>query len=426
MDYDRYDPAVNIGSASGRWELEILPAISASIDHADSSSPADQQLGSTDRPASGTFVYNRTVLWKNRPPVLANPSNTSTNDHMAYISRKGMSPIVYVLLKNTIETERHIENPPIIVANPDIEISRMSAACASFLAEGLKAEMQAHTAKNIIPIDIKETNQVRFKSPKRINKEGVKFWARPNLNQSLDVRNPSIRAILQAELECPLCSLVFDSPMTISCGHTCRSCFLRARDHANHCPVCRQPFWMGPQDVPGIDLLIRQIIERTLGQAQGTTRPKSAINLEINHTIPLMVCLFGFPGVPMFLQIHEPKYKLLIRRCLLTDRKFGIVIPAFERDQLNPHDSVIIRPTAAHQTSKPNLPVLRSSRSKTMQLRRTGSRRGHSNSLSSAFLKHEQDDQAHKTPMYHSSIRKQASTSRIQQPLPCASLMSGL
>ncbi|KAI9626014.1 hypothetical protein H4Q26_016002 [Puccinia striiformis f. sp. tritici PST-130] len=170
--------------------------------------------------------------------------------------------------------------------------------------------------------------------------------------------DPSIRAVLQAELECPLCSLVFDSPVTISCGHTfCRSCFLRARDHADHCPVCRQPFWMGPQDVPGIDLLIKRIIEQTLGPAQGTSGPESAVNLEINHTIPLMVCSIGFPGVPMFLQIHEPKYKLLIRRCLSTDRKFGIVIPAFERDQLNPHDSVIIRPTTAHQTPKPNLPV---------------------------------------------------------------------
>ncbi|KAI9627477.1 hypothetical protein H4Q26_017380 [Puccinia striiformis f. sp. tritici PST-130] len=166
----------------------------------DSSSPADQQFGSADRPASGAFVYNRTVLWKNRPTALANPSvhqrvephkpptiyrhiihwteglcleliqffgawyqrhidmkwttinpsnNLSTNDHMAYISGKGMSPVVYVLLKNTIETERHIENPPIIVADPDVEISGTLAACASFLAKGLEAEMQARAAKNV-------------------------------------------------------------------------------------------------------------------------------------------------------------------------------------------------------------------------------------------------------------------------------------
>ncbi|POV94069.1 hypothetical protein PSHT_16455 [Puccinia striiformis] len=215
------------------------------IDHVDSSSPADQQFGSADRPASGAFVYNRTVLWKNRPTALANPSvhqrvephkpptiyrhiihwteglcleliqffgawyqrhidmvnrasvflmratytynfedvlreyprlhgkvgimemtgqyvdlckkwttinpsnNLSTNDHMAYISGKGMSPVVYVLLKNTIETERHIENPPIIVADPDVEISGTLAACASFLAKGLEAEMQARAAKNV-------------------------------------------------------------------------------------------------------------------------------------------------------------------------------------------------------------------------------------------------------------------------------------
>lgn len=56
---------------------------------------------------------------------------------------------VYVLLKNTIETERHIENPPIIVADPDVEISGTLAACASFLAKGLEAEMQARAAKNV-------------------------------------------------------------------------------------------------------------------------------------------------------------------------------------------------------------------------------------------------------------------------------------
>ncbi|KAI9629758.1 hypothetical protein KEM48_012668 [Puccinia striiformis f. sp. tritici PST-130] len=51
---------------------------------------------------------------------------------------------VYALLKNTIENKRHIKNPPIIV-----EILGMSAACASFLAEGLQAEMQACAAKNV-------------------------------------------------------------------------------------------------------------------------------------------------------------------------------------------------------------------------------------------------------------------------------------
>ncbi|POW04879.1 hypothetical protein PSTT_10101 [Puccinia striiformis] len=75
--------------------------------------------------------------------------NLSVNDQMAHISGKGMSPLVYVLLKNTIENKRHIENPPIIVATPDVEISRKSAECASFLAEGLRAEMQARAAKNV-------------------------------------------------------------------------------------------------------------------------------------------------------------------------------------------------------------------------------------------------------------------------------------
>ncbi|KAA1106591.1 hypothetical protein PGT21_036427 [Puccinia graminis f. sp. tritici] len=170
----------------------------------------------------------------------------------------------------------------------------------------------------------------------------------------------SIGATLRAELECPLCSFVFDSPVTISCGHTfCRSCFLRARDHADHCPVCRQPFLMGPQAVPGVDLLIDRIIEQCLAPSTGTAGPASAVNLETNHTIPLMVCSIGFPEMPMFLQIFEPRYKLLIRRSLSTDRKFGIVIPAFDHQpssEFDHHYSTIIRPTA-DQNCQPNLPV---------------------------------------------------------------------
>ncbi|OAV90522.1 hypothetical protein PTTG_02606 [Puccinia triticina 1-1 BBBD Race 1] len=169
----------------------------------------------------------------------------------------------------------------------------------------------------------------------------------------------SIRSNLRAELECPLCSLVFDSPVTISCGHAfCRSCFLRARDHADNCPVCRQPFLMGPQAVPGIDLLIDRIIQQCLTSAH---RPASPATLETNHTIPLMVCSIGFPEVPMFLQIFEPRYKLMIRRSLSTDRKFGIVIPAFDHHRLSnnqfnhPH-SAVIRP-AAHQDGQPTSPV---------------------------------------------------------------------
>ncbi|POV96014.1 hypothetical protein PSHT_15353 [Puccinia striiformis] len=241
MDFDHYDQPVNVVSASGRWELEILPAM-ASSNQDDSASPPGQQLRS--HPASGAVVYNRTILWKNRQQVLVNPSvhqrgepdeppttyryiihwteslcleliqffgawyqrhidlvnrasiflmratyadnfedvlrayprlhgkvgimemtgqyvelckkwmtvkpeeNLSVNDRMAYISGKGMSPFVYALLKNAIENKRHIENPPVIVATPNEWISRTSAACASFLAQGLWAEMKARAAEN--------------------------------------------------------------------------------------------------------------------------------------------------------------------------------------------------------------------------------------------------------------------------------------
>ncbi|WAQ82833.1 hypothetical protein PtA15_3A197 [Puccinia triticina] len=59
------------------------------------------------------------------------------------VSRAGMSPLVYVLLKDAIGKHRHIETACIIAEAPADEISKSTAACASFLIEGLQAELSA-------------------------------------------------------------------------------------------------------------------------------------------------------------------------------------------------------------------------------------------------------------------------------------------
>ncbi|KAI9611780.1 hypothetical protein KEM48_004444 [Puccinia striiformis f. sp. tritici PST-130] len=64
-------------------------------------------------------------------------------DFADHVSRGGMSLLVYVLLKDAIGKHRHIEIPSIIEESPEDEISKSTAACASFLIEGLQAELSA-------------------------------------------------------------------------------------------------------------------------------------------------------------------------------------------------------------------------------------------------------------------------------------------
>ncbi|KNF06409.1 hypothetical protein PSTG_00292 [Puccinia striiformis f. sp. tritici PST-78] len=59
------------------------------------------------------------------------------------VSRGGMSPLVYILLRDAIGEHRRIETPSIIEESSEDEISKSTAACASFLIEGLQAELSA-------------------------------------------------------------------------------------------------------------------------------------------------------------------------------------------------------------------------------------------------------------------------------------------
>lgn len=42
--------------------------------------------------------------------------------------------------------------------------------------------------------------------------------------------------------------------------------------------------------------------------------------------VPLFVCTLAFPGQPTFLRIFEPRYRLMLRRCLEGNREFGMLM----------------------------------------------------------------------------------------------------
>lgn len=128
-------------------------------------------------------------------------------------------------------------------------------------------------------------------------------------------------------LDCPLCLRLLYEPVTTSCGHTfCKSCILRQMDHANQCPLCRAVIYITPEC--GTSVLLQQIIQQHF-PVQHLQR-KQEIQRELrSQKFNLPLFLLGetilFPQMTLPLHVFEPRYRLMIRRCLEGGRRFGIV-----------------------------------------------------------------------------------------------------
>lgn len=135
------------------------------------------------------------------------------------------------------------------------------------------------------------------------------------------------------DFECSLCMRLFFEPVTTPCGHTfCKNCLERCLDHTPQCPLCKESL---KQYLAGrkytvttiLDTLIKQYLsqeysERTKSQVEET---RELSNLTKN--VPIFVCTMAYPTVPCPLHVFEPRYRLMIRRCMDTGtRQFGMCI----------------------------------------------------------------------------------------------------
>jgi Lon protease-like protein len=141
----------------------------------------------------------------------------------------------------------------------------------------------------------------------------------------------NLREVVRSELECQVCYAVMVDPITTSCGHTfCRRCVARVLDHSDLCPICRRKLPM----VPGLQLesankRITYILEGLLTDLLEAR--KAAMVLEDASdeelSMPLFPCTLAFPMMPTFLHIFEPRYRLMVRRCIENgSRKFGMLM----------------------------------------------------------------------------------------------------
>ncbi|XP_063910969.1 LON peptidase N-terminal domain and RING finger protein 1 [Zophobas morio] len=135
-------------------------------------------------------------------------------------------------------------------------------------------------------------------------------------------------SITPNDLECILCSRCIFDPITTACGHTfCKACLTRVLDHGLSCPLCMAP--LSVKDYSrGSSVILDQAIKFLLPKEYNErllTNMKEVHILNKNSDIPVFICTNAFPGVACPLYVYEPRYRLLVRRCLLSPtRRFAM------------------------------------------------------------------------------------------------------
>jgi len=150
---------------------------------------------------------------------------------------------------------------------------------------------------------------------------------------SPDIDVEELRSRIQSELDCQICYLLLHDPITTPCGHSfCRPCLLRTSDHTTHpvCPTCRSPVLLPtPENTPTnvlMDTLIRTVFPDAAAE-RATSETSQRHSSSAGIDTPVFVCTLALPSVTCFLHIFEPRYRLMLRRCMAGDRRFGMVLP---------------------------------------------------------------------------------------------------
>lgn len=147
------------------------------------------------------------------------------------------------------------------------------------------------------------------------------------------------------DYDCSLCFRIFLQPVTTPCGHTfCRTCLDRTLDHNSCCPMCKGSLTSYlAERREALDefvmesvkrLLPREFEERQRGYHSEMEELSGGLKVNQSMTdqqdtqgqeIPVFVCTMTLPGIPCPLHVFEPRYRLMIRRCMETGtRQFGM------------------------------------------------------------------------------------------------------
>lgn len=204
-------------------------------------------------------------------------------------------------------------------------------------------------------------------SPDSMKQDGVNTFQKlastspPKSNPAIQTPE-SLHCELLDVLECQLCYMLLYQPLTTPCGHTfCRHCFARSLDHSSTCPLCRadMPSFAYFQAHPSNEIILNLLTatwqeadedgddgdysmspspthnkSQQFGLKQMYKERQIAMDKEASESLlstPLFVCTLAFPFMPTILHIFEPRYRLMIRRCLESGyARFGMVLNSTE------------------------------------------------------------------------------------------------
>eukprot|EP01098_Paradermamoeba_levis_P004148 TRINITY_DN179_c0_g1_i1.p1 TRINITY_DN179_c0_g1~~TRINITY_DN179_c0_g1_i1.p1 ORF type:complete len:428 (-),score=85.93 TRINITY_DN179_c0_g1_i1:211-1494(-) len=143
---------------------------------------------------------------------------------------------------------------------------------------------------------------------------------------------------LLEDFECPLCLKLYFEPVTTPCGHSfCRSCLLRALDHGAGCPICRNVMHISANHP--ITITLQKMVQTIFPKEYEARKQEKENELVQNETcLPLFLLnAVTFPKLKFPMHIFEPRYRLMLRRCLEGDRLFGLVNCKKEGNHWVPH-----------------------------------------------------------------------------------------
>ncbi|MED6234942.1 hypothetical protein ATANTOWER_009165 [Ataeniobius toweri] len=135
------------------------------------------------------------------------------------------------------------------------------------------------------------------------------------------------------DLECSLCMRLFYEPVTTPCGHTfCKDCLERCLDHNPQCPLCKESLreYLACRKyvvTTVLDVLIKHLFSQEYEERTKTHVEENQELSDLTKNVPIFVCTMAYPTVPCPLHVFEPRYRLMIRRCMDTGtRQFGMCI----------------------------------------------------------------------------------------------------
>ncbi|KAM4867887.1 LON peptidase N-terminal domain and RING finger protein 2 [Thomomys bottae] len=142
-------------------------------------------------------------------------------------------------------------------------------------------------------------------------------------------------AIDVTDFECALCMRLLFEPVTTPCGHTfCLKCLERCLDHAPHCPLCKDKLseLLATRNfnitILAEELIFQYLQEELCDRKRIYDEEMSELS-NLTRDVPIFVCAMAFPTVPCPLHVFEPRYRLMIRRCMETGTKrFGMCLSA--------------------------------------------------------------------------------------------------